>query len=135
MLINETPPSIRRIDTDRENALAFEVTGHIEGADIENLYGLIEGARQLHDSIDVILIVHDYEGIDWSAAWQHQPWFQQVQGLKHIHKCAVVGGPAWVPAMIGLIKPFLSAEMKHFTPEEAGTAWEWIEATRLPDSI
>jgi hypothetical protein len=132
MLINETPPSIRRIETDREDAYAFEVTGHITSSDIENMYGLLEGAYQLHDKIDVIVIFHDYEGVDWSGAWKDQSLFEKVEALKHIRKYAVVGGPAWVQAVIGLAKPFLSVEMKHFDLEEVAAAWAWVGAEPLP---
>src|SRR5690606_18930966 len=107
MLINETPPNVRRIDTDREDAFAFEVTGRIESSDIENMYGLLEGAYQLHDQIDVIVFIHDYEGVDWSGAWKRQSVLEKMQALKHIRKYAVVGGPTWMPAVISLVRPFL----------------------------
>jgi len=132
MLINETPPSVRRIETDRPDVYAFEITGYIEAADIENLYGLLEGAYQLHDRIDVIVLVHDYEGVDWSAAWKDQTFLKKAKALKHIRKYAVVGGPGWMQAMIGIAKPFLSIEMKHFELDEADAAWEWIGTKPLP---
>lgn len=135
MLINETPPNVRRIDTDREDAFAFEVTGRIESSDIENMYGLLEGAYQLHDQIDVIVFIHDYEGVDWSGAWKRQSVLEKMQALKHIRKYAVVGGPTWMPAVISLVRPFLSVEMKHFDAGEAEAAWEWIGARPQPGPV
>ncbi len=41
-------PAVRRIETDRSDACAFEIVGHVSPADIENLYGLLEGAYALH---------------------------------------------------------------------------------------
>ncbi|WP_309086055.1 STAS/SEC14 domain-containing protein [Chelativorans sp.] len=132
MLINQTPPSVRRIDTDRADAFAFEVTGHLEAADMENMYGLLRGAYQLHDQIDVIVIIHDYEGIDWSAALSNETLSEKARALKHVRKYAVVGGPTWIQAMIGLAKPFSSIELKHFDLEEVERAWDWIGARPLP---
>lgn len=132
MLINETPPHVRRIDTDREDAYAFEVTGHISAADMENMYGLLEGAYELHERIDVIVLIHDYEGLDWGAAWKEQTIRGKGRALKHIRKYAVVGGPGWIKPVIALSKPFLSMKMRHFEPEEAEAAWEWIGARPLP---
>ncbi|WEX11394.1 STAS/SEC14 domain-containing protein [Chelativorans sp. AA-79] len=133
MLINETPPSVRRIDTDRADALAFEITGHIASADIENMYGLLEGAYALHDKIDVIVLIHDYEGADWSAALRGQNLLGRTRTLKHIRKYAVVGAPTWMKATISLAKPFFfSVQMKHFDLEEADAAWTWIGARPLP---
>ena len=132
MLINDTPPNVRRIETDREGAYAFEVKGFISAADVENMYGLLEGAYELHDRIDLIVIVHDYEGIDWSAAWKEPTIFGKTRALKHIRKYALVGGPAWFHAGVSFFKPFLSIEMKTFELEEVESAWEWIGAKPLP---
>lgn len=132
MLINETPPNVRRIDTDREGTYAFEVTGHISAADMENMYGLLEGAYEVHDRIDLIVIIHDYEGFDWGAAWKEQTVRGKTHALKHIRKYAVVGGPGWMKPMLAVFKPFLSMEMRHFELKEVEAAWEWIGAHPLP---
>lgn len=129
MLINETPPSVRRIDTDRSDAFAFEITGHLSAADIENVYGLLEGAYTVHDKIDVIVIVHDLEGFDWSATLKDSTLRGKTHALEHIRKCAVVGGPAWMHGVMMLLRPFLSLEMHHFDDDdEVDAAWEWIGA-------
>lgn len=134
MLINDTPPNVRRIDTDRDDAYAFEITGHITAADVENMYGLLEGAYELHERIDLIVIIHDYEGFEWSAAWQEQALLGK-KVLDHIRKYAVVGGPGWMGPMIGMFRPFLSPDMRHFEVEESEAAWEWIGARPLPTTV
>ena len=133
MLINDTPPSVRRIETDRDDAYACQVTGHITASDIENMYGLLEGAYELHDKIDIIVIMHDYEGIDWAAAWKEQTMLGKTQALKHIRKYAVVGGPGWVKAMMAMFRPFFSMAMNYFELEDVDSAWEWIGARPLPE--
>ncbi|MCT8999685.1 SpoIIAA family protein [Chelativorans intermedius] len=128
MFINENPPRVRRIDTDREDTYAFEVTGHITAADVENLYGLLEGAYELHDRIDVIVIFHDYEGVDWNAAWKDQGMRGKTGAFAHIRKCAVVGGPAWLGTALALLGPLFSAEVKHFEARQEAAAWAWVGA-------
>lgn len=132
MLINETPPSVRRIETDREDAFAAEVTGEIESADIENMFGLLEGACELHDLIDVIVVVHDYEGFDWNALWREETYQNKSHALKHIRKCALVGAASWMTAGISLAKPFTSIEIKQFDLDELEEAWAWIGARPMP---
>ncbi|WP_159590485.1 STAS/SEC14 domain-containing protein [Chelativorans xinjiangense] len=132
MLINETPPHVRRIDTDREDAYAFEITGHITAADVENMYGLLEGAYELHERIDLIVTIRDYEGFDWSAAWKDRGMFGKTRAFEHIRKCAVVGGPGWVGTAVALFRPLFSVEMKHFEATEMDAAWAWIDANPLP---
>lgn len=133
MLLNENPPHVRRIDTDRPDAFAFEVLGHIGTADIENLYGLLEGAYALHDRIDLIVLMRDFEGFDWSAAFRESTIAGKTQALKHIRRYAVVGGPAWIAPVISLSKPFLAPEIRHFETDEEAAAWQWIGAVPVPD--
>lgn len=37
-------PAISRIETDRSDVFAVEIKGHVTAGDVENLYGLLEGA-------------------------------------------------------------------------------------------
>ncbi len=135
MLINETPPNVRRVETDREDAYAFEVTGHITAADVENMYGLLEGAYTLHERIDVIVIIHDYDGIDWNAAWKEKTILGKTRGLKHIRKYAVIGGPGWLKGALALFKPFVSVDMQYFDLENVEAAWQWIGAKPSPGPV
>ncbi len=127
-MIYETPPSIRRLETDRSDACAFEITGHITAADMENLYGLLEAEYALHDKLDLLVLIHDYEGFDWSAAFTETTMLGKTHALKHIRKYAVVGGPDWMRGVLGFFKPFFSIDMKHFELDDAAAAWKWIGA-------
>lgn len=128
-MIYENPPSVRRVETDRPDACAFEITGHISAADIENLYGLLEAEYALHDKVDLLVLIHDYEGFDWSAAFTEGAVVGKSHALKHIRKYAVVGGPDWMRGVMGFFKPFFSIEMKHFDLDKAEDAWTWLGAT------
>src|SRR5690606_32316100 len=132
MLINETPPSVRRIKTDRDDAFALEITGEIESADIENMFGLLEGACGLHELIDVLVVVHDYKGFDWNALWREQTYQIKSNALMHIRKCALVGASGWMTAGISLAKPFTSIKIKQFDLDELEQAWAWVGASPLP---
>lgn len=128
MIPNDDPPHVRRIETDREDAYAFELVGHITAADMENLYGLLEGAYEVHDKIDVLVILRGYEGFDWQAAFKEQTMIGKTHALQHIRKYAFAGGPGWMSAMASLFRPFFSMEMKHFDADEIDQAWAWIGA-------
>jgi len=133
-MLYDNPPSIRRIETDREDAYAFEITGHITSADMENLYGLLEAGYALHDKVDLLILIHDYEGFDWSAAFTETTMVGKTHALRHIRKYAIVGGPGWMRGVIGFFKPFISLEMSHFEADQAAAAWEWIGAHPVEDA-
>ena len=132
MLNNETPPRVKRIETDRDDVFAFEVTGEIVAADIENLYGLIEGASLLHELIDIIVIVHDYDGLDWSTLFRGETYSGKAEAFKHIRRIALVGAEGWIRTGIAVAKPFTSIEIKEFDLDKADEAWAWIGASPLP---
>ncbi|APH72695.1 SpoIIAA family protein [Aquibium oceanicum] len=128
MIVHDNPPHIRRMETGRDDAFGFEITGHITASDIENMFGLLEAAYELHDRIDVLVVVREFEGFDWSAALRKSTLSGKAHALKHIRRYAVVGGPGWMSAAMGFFKPFLSVEMRHFALDEEAEAWAWLDA-------
>jgi hypothetical protein len=127
----EPPASIRRLETDREDVFAFDVVGHITAPDVENIYGLLEGAYSLHDTIDMLVRIRDYDGVDWDAAMKDFRLLGKTHALKHIRRYAVVGGPGWIGAVVVLFNPFFRVEMKHFDLAEESKAWAWIGASEV----
>ncbi len=131
----EPPIAIRRLDTDREDVFAFEIVGHITASDVENIYGLLEGAYTVHDKIDMLVRIKGYDGIDWNAAMRDFGLLGKTHALKHIRRYAVVGGPGWMAPMIGVFNPFFSIEMKHFEASKEAAAWEWIGAVEVQPDV
>src|SRR5690606_17835959 len=100
--------------------------------DIENMFGLLEGACELHDLIDVIVVVHDYEGFDWNALWREETYQNKSHALRHTRKGARVVAASWLTAAIGRAKPFTSIGNTQFNLDELEEAWAWIGARPMP---
>ncbi|RCS25422.1 STAS/SEC14 domain-containing protein [Phyllobacterium salinisoli] len=128
-----TIPVVRQIPTNRADVFAFTIEGHLTSADIENVYGLLEGAYEQHDKIDLLVRLDGYEGFDWNAAFKDTTLSMQTRSLKHIRRYAIVGGPTWIHMSAGLLKPFLSIEMKTFDSAEEAEAWKWIGAEAVKE--
>lgn len=122
----DSVPAIRRIETDRDDLCALEIVGHFTAADLENTYGLLQGAYAEHEKIDLILRITHYDGFDWSAAFTEATIRGKTQALQHIRKYAVVGGPGWMKIMIGIFSPLTSIETRHFDMDDEDAAWLWI---------
>lgn len=135
MNIIDPPVAVRRIDTNRADAYAFEVAGQLSTSDIQNLHGLLEGAYQLHDKIDLLIRIADHEGFSWSTALRESTLFGRTRTLRHLRRYALVGGPGWMAAMIGFFHPFSSVEVRHFDSSEEADAWDWIGASEIPENI
>jgi hypothetical protein len=128
----ESPPAIRRLDTDRDDVFAFDVVGRVTASDVENIYGLLEGACAFHDKIDMLVRIKDYEGVDWDAAMRDFGLLGKTHALTHIRLYAVVGGPGWVGPLVAVFNPLFRVKMKHFSEMEEAAAWKWIGDRERP---
>ncbi|MCV3240988.1 STAS/SEC14 domain-containing protein [Mesorhizobium sp. ZC-5] len=125
-------PAIRRIDTDRDDLCALEVAGHFTSNDLENAYGLLEGAYAMHDKVDLLVRIKDYDGFDWGAVFDESTIRGKAQALRHIRNYAVVGGPGWMRAVLAVFGPLTSIRTRHFDIAEESKAWEWIGGKEKP---
>lgn len=121
-------PAVRRIETNRDDVFACEITGYVSAADVENLYGLLEGAYTLHERIDVLVHFTAYEGVDWSEVSAETRKEGQEHASRHVRKCASIGGPDWVSHFKGFFAPSIDVELKRFEEDKEDEAWAWIGA-------
>jgi SpoIIAA-like len=126
-------PAVRRIETNRPDAYAFELTGRITAADIENLYGLLEGAYELHDRIDLLIRIVDYNGAEWLDVARKTRSEGRQHALVHVRRCAAVGEPNWTIYARALLVIATTVEIRHFASEEEEKAWSWIDALPVDD--
>jgi len=128
-------PAIRRIETDRTDVFAIEIIGYVTGADVENLYGLMEGAYALHDKLDVVVRLKNYEGIEWDNVSGETTDEGRLHAVQHVRRCAAIGDPDWTGRVAGFFEPELPVELRHFDIKDEADAWEWIGARELPQTI
>jgi len=118
-------PAVRRLQTDRPDLVAFEIAGSLSGPDVENLYGLLEGAYVLHSEIDLIVRASDDETVEWSRVAGDTVEEGREHARSHIRRCASVGGAGGVAS---LVKEICGAatEYRHFAREDEAEAWTWL---------
>ncbi|MGB3388376.1 MAG: STAS/SEC14 domain-containing protein [Pseudaminobacter sp.] len=119
-------PAIRRIETDRGDLCALEIVGRFTAADLENAYGLLQGAYAEHEKIDLLVRITHYDGFDWGSAFTEATIRGKTEALRHIRKYAVVGGPGWMRVMIGIFGPLTSIETRYFDLSDEAEAWQWV---------
>jgi hypothetical protein len=120
--------AIRRRASPRPTLLAFEISGKIAKADIEDMARQIDAAFDLYDRIDILLIMSDFEGMEAGAVFDREALSAQVRSVRHVRKYGVVGAPAWARAMIEFSDFLSPVDAKTFDLEQEAQAWAWIEA-------
>ena len=129
----EQVPAVRRIETDRADLCALDVVGHLTSADLENAFGLIEAAHVDHSAIDLLLRLSGYDGVAWDSVFPVSDLRGKGNALRKIRRCAIVGGPAWIPTGLGLFGPLGSMESRHFDAGDDASAWKWLDASPAGD--
>lgn len=125
----DSMPAVRRIETNRDDAYAFEIAGHISAADVENFYGLLEGAYALHDRIDLLVKMVDNDGVDWNDVSPDTTTEGHDIAATHIRRCAVIGGSGGVRCLERFFNPPSPVETRHFSRDDEAEAWTWMGAS------
>lgn len=120
-------PAIRRLETDRSDLLAIEIAGPVTGADVENLYGLLEGAFALSPRIDLLVRWPAGGEVEWGAVAAATLRAARDDTARHVGKCAVIGARGDVSA---LLKRFVGpvGEVRRFAATDEEAAWAWVGA-------
>jgi hypothetical protein len=126
----EPASAIRRIDTDRDDLLAVDVSGEVTPSDVENFYGLLEGAYALHDKIDVLVRASEFETAHWDGVSEETIRDGRARAEAHVRRCAAVGGPDWTRRLSGFFTPDVPVEIRYFDAANEADAWDWLGATR-----
>ena len=118
--------SIVQVQTARPDLFAFEVCDRIRQADIEAMARTLETAFDRLETVDILIVMRHWDGIDMGAAFDGEALKAQARAATHVRKYGVVGAPAWAKAMINLFSPLTPVEEKTFDLAEEGQAWAWI---------
>jgi SpoIIAA-like len=118
--------SIIKRDTPRGDLIAFEIRDRITKPDIEWMSSIADLAMMAHGTIDMLLIMSDYEGLDLGAKFDGYANAVMVRSVAHIRKYVVVGAPLFARAMIKLSGTVLPVETKTFDLSEETAAWTYL---------
>jgi hypothetical protein len=121
-----TGSSIAQLLTTRPDLFAFEVRGRIHEADIEAMAHTLESAFDRLGTVDILIVMRQWEGLDMSAAFDGDALKVQGRAAAHVRKYGVVGAPLWAKAMINLFAPLTPVEERTFDLAEEEQAWAWI---------
>ena len=121
-------PSLKIIETSRDDTLGFEIDGRLTGAELhafaEQVNRLLKEGRPKR----MLGRIADYEGFDLSALFDGDYLAMKLGLLAELERYAVVGGPTWLKPAIRALDPLFAVQIRHFDPAEEAAAWAWIGA-------
>ncbi|MEL6435228.1 MAG: STAS/SEC14 domain-containing protein, partial [Pseudomonadota bacterium] len=124
-------PSLLRLASNRPDLIVFELRDKVRTADAHAMFGFLSAAYEMHEKIDLMIIIRDFALPDLSMLFDAETWKAKTGSFSHINKYAVVGGPAYVMSAAQVIGSFLPVDVKTFPLEEMDDAWTWLGARPL----
>lgn len=118
--------SVIQRDAPRADLIAFEIKDRITKPDIEWMSSIADAAMNAHGTIDMLLIMSNYEGADLGAKFDGYASSVMARSVAHIRKYVVVGGPLFVRAMVNLSGSVMPVETKTFDLSEEAAAWAYL---------
>ncbi|HEV7349721.1 STAS/SEC14 domain-containing protein [Telluribacter sp.] len=116
---------VRYLDVDKDDLVAVVVSGTLEKDDYEQLIPLMEVKISHYGKINLYWEMEEFEGWNVAAAWQDLKL--DVSHANDFRRVAMVGAKKWEDWLTQLMKPFSSAEIKYFDPDERELAMAWVK--------
>ena len=107
------------------NYIATRVTGKITKADYQKIIPIINEQLQTNNKIRWYFEMENFEGWDMKGLYEEVNF--DIKHAKDLEKIAMVGEKKWTEWLSDLMKPFTSAEVKHFDPAQKEEAKAWIK--------
>ncbi|NMG41863.1 hypothetical protein GRZ55_21765 [Chelativorans sp. ZYF759] len=120
--------NISKVDTTEPRLHAFEIVGKITRADVEWMADVLRAAFEAQDSLDILIVMKRYEGIEAGAIFDRKALSAQARSASQVDKYAVVGAPDWAEAMINFFSPISPVQARTFDLEDEQAAWTWVRS-------
>lgn len=106
--------------------VATKATGQLTKEDYNKILPILEEKEKEYEKISWYFEMEDFKGWDLQAAWKDLKF--DVKYFNQLEKIAMVGAKDWEEKLSKVMRPFTTAEIKFFPPEEKQIAKDWIKS-------
>jgi hypothetical protein len=111
-------------ETEKGKMIHVTVSGKLTKEDYKLFIPILEEDIRENGKIRILFHMHDFHGWDISALWEDLKF--DIKHFSDIERLAMVGDKKWEKGMAAFCKPFTTAKIRFFAPEEIDTAREWL---------
>jgi hypothetical protein len=125
-------PAVRIIETDRPEVLGFELDGKASRAELDAAAVYFNRTLEALEGLGPVRMlgrIRQIAGFELGGLFSSDYFAMKKGFLGRLDRYAVVGGPAWLKAMVGTMNPLFKAELRWFEPDAEDEAWAWLGAT------
>jgi len=104
--------------------LEVRATGKLAACDYVELVPAFERLKKQHGKLRVLFELHDFHGWTVGSLWEDLKF--EEKHFSDIERLAIIGESKWQEGMAKFCKPFTTAHVRYFKPEQAEAAREWL---------
>jgi hypothetical protein len=107
-----------------DDMLEVQVTGKLTKESYQQLVPVVDQQIKDHGKLRILFEMHDFHGWTAGALWEDMKF--DLKHWKDIERLAIVGESKWEKGMASFCKPFTTAKIKYFEPNELEAARAWV---------
>jgi len=111
-------------EMDNLASVEIEISDRVTAEEFEARAKKLEAFIARHGRVQVLEIIHDFEGMDAGAFWSDFKF--SLRHLKDFSRCAIVSDTKWFSPLSALAEPFIDCEVAYFQPEDLEDARNWL---------
>ena len=111
-------------ETEKGKMIHVTVSEKLTKEDYRQFVPWLEKDIQEYGKIRVLFQMHDFHGWQTAALWEDIKF--DIKHFSDIERLAMVGDKKWEKGMSVFCKPFTTAKIRFFNPEEIDTARKWL---------
>ena len=111
-------------EMDNLAAVEIELSDRVSTEEFDRTAKKLEAFIARHGRVQVLEIIHDFEGMDAGAFWSDFKF--SLRHLKDFSRCAIVSDTKWFSPLSALAEPFIDCEVAYFQPEDLEAARNWL---------
>ncbi|HEY8264733.1 MAG TPA: STAS/SEC14 domain-containing protein [Methyloceanibacter sp.] len=111
-------------EMDNLASVEIEISDRVTAEEFEATAKKLEAFIARHGRVQVLEIIHDFEGMDAGAFWSDFKF--SLRHLKDFSRCAIVSDTKWFSPLSALAEPFIDCEVAYFQPEDLEAARNWL---------
>jgi len=111
-------------EMDNLASVEIEISDRVTAEEFEATAKNLEAFIARHGRVQVLEIIHDFEGMDAGAFWSDFKF--SLRHLKDFSRCAIVSDTKWFSPLSALAEPFIDCEVAYFQPEDLEAARNWL---------
>lgn len=124
----EPEPSLRVLQTTRDDVFAYEVDGRLREKDIKNAVAALKPFLEREGKVNLLARMKNFSGFDILALLDDDLFRLQFKAPAKIAKYAIIGAKPWMRNLLELVDPLVKTEIRNFDASEEAAAWEWVGA-------